>query len=300
MIYAFGGVSDRGRKPLNQDCASYQLARLDKEHVALVTVCDGMGGLEHGERASASVLRAFAAWFRREIPVLAERRDRMEVARWQWGRLLEQQNLTLCRQAQGGVQMGTAMAAVLLWEDSYLTVNVGDVRGYLLRDRLQQVTVDQSFVAEAVAAGRLTPEEARVHPQRNILLQCVGVNEQVQPVFSEGKTKGNDAWLLCSDGFVHELWDAEMEALLSGKGTGAPGEALQTGLEELLSRARQRGETDDITAIAVRQTGTPLHKKFPEDRNWIQRKLGKDQPQIAQPVPLELLQEVFLGAAAQG
>lgn len=297
MIYSFGGLSSYGSKKLNQDCAYYCLAECGEEYIAFLVVCDGMGGLEHGELASTTVLSAFEMWFQREIPSLANRFDRMEQVRLQWNELLDYENRHLYEiSQQQNIQMGTALAALLLWEDSYLSVNVGDVRGYLLRNRLEQLTVDQSYVAEQVAAGRLTQDEARVHPGQHILLHCIGLEKKLEAVFTSGKTQDNDIYLLCSDGFTHKLWDAELEALLRDQRSTALGDSLQDGLTELVFRARQRGEQDDITAIAIRQDGKPYHKKFPGNTGWRAKFAGKKKPQSEHYQTMRLQQAVHLGA----
>lgn len=297
MVYSFGGMSDPGMKAVNQDCASWCLAECGGERIVLLAVCDGMGGLAHGELASAGVATEFEAWFRREISALSCRPDRMDLVRQQWDQLIGQKNAQLCQQP---AQMGTALAVLLLWEEDYLLVNVGDVRGYLLRDRLEQLSVDQSYVSNLVATGRLSREEARRHPNRNILLQCIGADDAVEPVFSAGKTRNGDIYLLCSDGLVHEIWDAEIETLLKESCRAVQGDVLQNGIEELIRRARQRGEIDDITAIAVRQDGSPRRRACPDDRGGLGRLFDRGKRPQDQASPLCLERTERLGVQGEG
>ena len=141
--------------------------------------------------------------------------------------------------------MGTTLSA--LWADgeSALLAQVGDSRIYLLRGgMLRQCTHDHSMVAELVRQGRLTPEEARVHPQRNLITRAVGTGRRVEVDFFEEPRHAGDRWLLCSDGLSNIVEDEEIAAVLS-KYEG------ETAADELLHLAISRGAPDNVTLIVL-------------------------------------------------
>lgn len=293
MVCSFGGESSQGHKGHNEDCACYYLAQQGEDLIIFLGVCDGLGGLEHGELASSSVLSSFAGWFQREVPQLAGSCRHMELAKQQWEQLAVRENQRLYSMGHAQhTRMGTAMAALLLWGEDYLLMNVGDVRGYLLRGGLRQITVEQSYVAREVEAGRLSQAEVRHHPYRNILLQCIGAGQSMEPAFSVGKIQMGDTFLLCSDGLCHELWDAEIEALLNS--ASAAGEALQWGIEELVRRVRQRGEQDDITAVAIKLDMASASKRRGPIWPFGRRRAA------APLIPLQIERSVWLGARPEG
>jgi serine/threonine protein phosphatase PrpC len=113
-----------------------------------------------------------------------------------------------------------------------------------------RLTHDQSFVQDMIDNGRLTEEEAETHPQRNILLRCVGAEKEVVPKYTNGSYREGDVFLLCSDGLRHKISEAEMfEALRPGKNTTE--EELRDALEKMVQTAMEREELDNITAVAV-------------------------------------------------
>lgn len=255
MQYTVAAYSDTGlQKETNQDslCVRRAKTRASGEFV-LAVVCDGMGGLQKGELASAWCVDAFADWFDRSMGALPDLCQKgFTGVREQWGRLLEEIHGDLLRYSEEhGIQLGTTVNAFLTYEDRFLTVNVGDSRTYERKNTLRQLTQDQSLVAREIAAGRLTEEESRHHPQRNILLQCLGVGEGVIPEYRDGKVQNDALYLLCSDGFVHELSIAEMGDLLQPTFLQSK-EALTDALRQITEICKERGETDNITAILIK------------------------------------------------
>ena len=252
MEYTIAAYTDTGiQKASDQDSLCVRRAALPQGgELLLAVVCDGMGGLQRGELASAEGVRALGAWFDRSLPQLGGLRggDFAWVQR-EWTGLLEGLHRRLLDySAAHQVQLGTTLAALLACGDRYLTVNVGDSRIYQRRDRLQQLTQDQSLVAREVASGRITPEQARHHPQRNVLLQCLGAGRAVVPVFGQGLVHSGTVYLLCTDGLVHELAPEELEAALEPHRLQGK-ERMTEALTQLTETCKARGETDNITGI---------------------------------------------------
>lgn len=126
----------------------------------------------------------------------------------------------------------------------YVIGHVGDSRVYLLRDeRLQQLTKDHSLVQSQVDKGMLTPEEAKHHPGKNILLRAVGTDRSVACDIVQGAVLGSDIFLLCSDGLTDMVDDAGIKIML------ASSESLEQKVERLISAALEAGGKDNVTVI---------------------------------------------------
>lgn len=264
MEFLVAAYTDKGiQKPDNQDSLCVRRVQMhDGGEMIFAMLCDGMGGLNRGELASAEVIRAFADWFDRNLPVLpALCRDGFQEIRRQWTELVTQLHWRLLHYAEENrTAMGTTMAGMLTFGKRYLLISVGDSRVYECQRQLRQLTEDQSLVAREVAKGRITPEQARHHPQRNVLLQCLGTGQSVTPAFVEGEVMSGALYLLCSDGLVHELAPEEMEDALLPVKNGEKQRLTETlmGMTEL---CKQREEMDNITAILIRSAESAVRPK---------------------------------------
>ena len=148
--------------------------------------------------------------------------------------------------------MGTTLTMLLLYDGHCVTANVGDSRIYeISRADIRQLTKDHTLVQREADSGLLTPEQAETDRRRNILYQCLGETLGLAPDILEQDVRPDSVFLLCSDGFRHQLPPREMREALwkaAGKRRGGMEHALST----LARRAMDRGETDNITAVAVR------------------------------------------------
>ncbi len=243
----------------NQDSLSVKIlsdTRGDKRMV-LAVLCDGMGGLSRGELASASVVRAFDRWAMDALPaVLANTPAGSDiedsVIRAQWGGLITEQDKSIKSYGKlTGAQLGTTVVALLLTDRRYYILNVGDSRAYELRGGIRQLTNDQTVVSREVALGRMTEDEARLDPRRNVLLQCIGAGDDLSPEFLFGPTEKGATYLLCSDGFRHEVTPEEMWGSL--RPDYLPDEStMSASLRSLIDLNMARGEKDNISAVLVR------------------------------------------------
>jgi protein phosphatase len=146
--------------------------------------------------------------------------------------------------------MGTTMVMLLAEERRVSFLNIGDSRGYRLRNhRLEQITVDHSHVEEQVRLGRMSRSDAERSPFRNIITRALGTQSAVTPDVFELDAEPGDLFLLCSDGLTRELSDPLIESLLS---VDLPLEAL---CSRLVSAANQAGGHDNITCLLVRAGG---------------------------------------------
>jgi serine/threonine protein phosphatase PrpC len=149
-----------------------------------------------------------------------------------------------------GIMIGTTLSAMLMYEDKYYIIHVGDSRVYELTSELNQLTQDQTFVAREIAAGRMTPEQAETDSRRSILLQCIGASPVVEPDFIRGYIEETATYLLCSDGFRHKITPEEMLEKL-GPAAAVDEATMKQGCEYLTELVKYRKETDNITVLLI-------------------------------------------------
>lgn len=227
---------------------------------SLLVVCDGMGGLSQGEVASATVVQDFANWFIQELPVrLQEGTLSPEAVFASWNQTLQECHHRLKRAAEiRQIRWGTTLSLVLLTPDSYYVLHIGDSRVYLENGaELQLLTKDQTLAMRELEAGRISAEQYAQDPRKNVLLQCIG-DRFITPAFRIGIRPACGSVLLCSDGFYHTIPQAELhQILLRTNGR----EELQQQVFQLAARARQWGETDNMTVVILRWDNTPSHSQ---------------------------------------
>lgn len=253
MNFIISANSDIGTtKSTNQDSLSVLFLNTAGGRMAFAVLCDGMGGLAKGEVASASVVKAFRTWVEKELPKLCGQPLEDAVIRSQWEQIITEQNLAIKNYgARHGVRLGTTVVAMLLTQHRYYILNVGDSRAYVLTDEIRQLTSDQTLVAREVEMGRLTPEEAEYDSRRSVLLQCVGASEEVCPDMFFGDVSTDAVYLLCSDGFRHEIRPEEIFEMLQ-PGVLFDEYAMQRNSQYLVEQNKQRGERDNISVALVR------------------------------------------------
>lgn len=210
----------------------------------LFIVADGMGGHAAGEVASDMATRIVAEVFR---PARGMSDD--ELMSQMIGAIRSANEAifrrTLSEQDKKG--MGTTVTAMTLLPRRYLIGHVGDSRAYLLRgDTLSQLTKDHSYVQEQVDAGRLRPDEARVHPYANVITRCVGSSSDVVPDLYFGTLEAGDLLLIASDGLTGMLDDPDVQEIMQS------GEPLEQMVDTLIAGANHRGGLDNTTTILVR------------------------------------------------
>lgn len=251
MHYTVTADTDIGiAKSTNQDSVLIQHATTDLGEVVLAVVCDGMGGLSKGELASATVIREFARWFKEDLPYELASLD-MQVIGGKWALMLKDLNLKILEHgAQHGVSLGTTFSGILFVDDQYVIAHVGDTRVYHIGASLTQLTTDQTFVAREISRGTMTAEQAKTDKRRNLLLQCVGASKTVDPQIICG-TAEKGAYLLCSDGFRHEITEAEMYESLNPINF-VNQNAMHNNAKYLIEQVKSRQERDNISVLLIK------------------------------------------------
>ncbi len=251
------GKTDVGlKRRSNQD----SFAVLEKGSYALAVVCDGVGGANGGEIASDTAVRVFCQSVRSSLsgPDAFSDARRVEDTLSQ---AVAEANAEVFRKAQEDPElegMGTTLVAALLHGQDVFIVNVGDSRLYALEKdgTLRQVTVDHSFVQYLIDRGLITPEEAKTHPNRNIILRSLGNTEEVQPDIFRLQKGDFRQLLLCSDGLYNMIEPNVLYAVASGTDGGRKRPPrLRKRVAELIRLANRGGGVDNITAVLITEDG---------------------------------------------
>ena len=210
----------------------------------LFVVADGMGGHNAGEVASAiavrTMLNAAGDGFTNHDDFVAAVRTANAAIHHEAGGLTEQRGMGTTLTAVAPLRMADGEPPALC------VANVGDSRTYVFRDGvLRQLSVDHSYVQELLSEGLVTADEARVHPRRNIVTRALGIDGSVSPDAWVVPLIVGDRFLLCSDGLVDEVTDADIAAVL--RSTSDPGEAAR----QLVAAANRNGGRDNVTVIVI-------------------------------------------------
>ena len=209
----------------------------------LFAVADGMGGYLAGEIASRSTIKAF------EAATHSLRHDDKSDAETVLLDALSKANEHVHKMSINNTSyngMGTTMTALYLPGDNKAyCCHIGDSRLYLFRDnQLKQLTKDHTYVEKLLQEGKITPEEALVHPQRHMLLQAVGVEKKINADLLQFEVQSDDRLLLCSDGLTDMLKDEEIAELIALENVEEAG-------AQLLERALNNGGRDNVSLIII-------------------------------------------------
>lgn len=253
MNFIVSATTDIGlTKSTNQDSYNVCVFSTKQGKIALAVICDGMGGLSMGEVASVSVVNAFRKWADTKLPVLCETEITDAEIRADWVGIATEYNEKIKTYAAScGTIMGTTVTVLMLTENRYFIMNVGDSRAYEISDRVSVLTKDQTVVAREIELGNLTEEEAANDSRRSILLQCIGASEEVYPDMFFGDTKLNAVYMLCSDGFRHEITEDEMYQYLNPNSM-VDADGMKHNMDSLIDLNKQRQERDNISVVSIR------------------------------------------------
>ena len=211
-----------------------------------------MGGLAKGEVASATLIKAFSKWAETQLPDVCMNGISDEIIKEQWSSIVQQENEKIMNYGRiHNINLGTTVVVMLITQNRYYILNVGDSRAYEIKENVKQITEDQTLIQREISQGRLTEEEAKVDPRRSVLLQCIGASEVVSPAMYYGEVKLNATYMLCSDGFRHEITKEEIyEALNPEVLTDI--NIMDNNTKYLIETDKERQEKDNISVVLVR------------------------------------------------
>jgi serine/threonine protein phosphatase PrpC len=226
-----GAKTDKGKvREQNEDTFGYR--------DTLFVVADGMGGHQAGEVASAIAVETVLAVEMDADPVVSLRRAVLSAN----SAILEEM-----AKNESFSGMGTTVAVLLLKADRAFVSHLGDSRIYQLTEgNLVQLTDDHSFVAELIKNGSITEEEAKIHPQRNVLTRALGTEGHLEFEVNSFTTHSGDKFLLCSDGLTGIVDEKIIKEILMS------GETPQIIADQLVEQANKDGGTDNISVIVIK------------------------------------------------
>ncbi|AGT11470.1 PP2C family protein-serine/threonine phosphatase [Paracoccus aminophilus] len=235
FLFETGAASDRGvvREHNEDSLGAFPEA-------GVWAVADGMGGHQAGDLASRTIVEELASL---GLPVSAMDLRARVLERIERANL---RILALARERQLAT-VGSTLAALLIHGQEFACTWAGDSRVYLLRKGiLHRLTTDHSEVAQLIARGGLTEEEARSYPNRNVITKAIGIQMNPRPETVTGVVEGGDLFLLCSDGLTEHNSDEDLrQAML----TAEPAQLIAA---RLIEQTLMRGARDNVSVLIVR------------------------------------------------
>ncbi len=231
-------ITDKGRvRDHNED------AYACVPELGLWVVADGMGGHEAGEVAGAIVTEHVP----KRIAAGATLAEALESS--------HQAILDAVERGTGARGMGCTALAMQLIDDAYTIAWVGDCRAYLFDGSLHRLTRDHAFAEQLLAHGIITAEEARTHPNRNVVTRALGADgKNFKPETVEGRLLPGQSLVLCSDGLTHELEDREISTIM------AAAHDAEEAARNLVRAANDHGGRDNITVVVIRASAVAEEK----------------------------------------
>lgn len=234
--------TDRGRiRESNQD--AYFVGELP-DGTAFAVVCDGMGGAAGGNIASALAVQVIS----NKINASYHSKMRDGSIKNMLESALSAANIEVFDMAKEKPElrgMGTTVVCAVIKDEQAIIAHAGDSRAYVLNAQgLQQVTTDHSMVQDLLSNGRITADEARNHPNKNIITRAIGVDDEIEIDFDQIDFTDGEVLILCTDGLSNYVSDDEMiREITDGK--------YYAYADRLVQRANNNGGGDNITVVAI-------------------------------------------------
>ena len=238
MLKAWG-MKDIGKcREINQDYIS-----VSEEPIGnlpnLFLVADGMGGHKAGDLASEYTVAKVQEAVSKSMQTIPYQ---ILKGAFQYA---NQKLLEKAGESDSYTGLGTTLVAATVKNDAVYVVNVGDSRLYKIGDKIEQITEDHSLVEEMVRMGEISKEQARNHPDKNIITKAMGVSDTVEPDYFDTDLQKGECLLMCSDGLTNMVSDRQIKEIVE----------LRTDLEscakELIRAANQNGGRDNIAVVLI-------------------------------------------------
>lgn len=213
----------------------------------LVAVADGMGGHRGGEIASSIAVSHIGKRFR-ELSSIGNKEDAIAFLK----EVVSEANVLIYKYTEEHPEsegMGTTLVLALVTPEYLLFGNIGDSSGYVYKNgKIHKITVDHTLVQLLVNSGELTPEEAKDHPRKNVLMRALGANSKVEMDIFDVETDV-DGVFLCSDGLTNMLDDDQISKVLNEKST------VESKMQKLIYKSNNRGGNDNISVAFLVKVG---------------------------------------------
>ena len=238
------GITDIGlQRRENQDNFAIGNGAADGQIIAVV--CDGMGGANAGQLASSIAVHTFMGELTKLLTPDMTTVQLREAASF----CVSRANAAVYERAKQEPAlhgMGTTLVCAVTCGSDVVICNVGDSRAYkITKETIERITHDHSVVEGLIERGDITAEEARTHPNRNLITRALGPELSTECDVFTTQLAANESILLCSDGLVVTVTDEEMHRVV------CEAESVSQGLERLLAISRENGAPDNVTALLV-------------------------------------------------
>jgi serine/threonine protein phosphatase PrpC len=257
---------------VNEDKVFIRIGEDAKEQPFIMAIlADGMGGLQAGDLASEIALESIKEWWNDRVIHIIYEKNIFEIIENELRDKFNEINQSLLNlYKKNGIELGTTLSVLFMYKGKYVIQHVGDSRIYRIcsfvqdnsedhfeqniksRHMMTQLTEDHSWVGMQMKNGYFSAEEARIHPKRNVLLQCIGVNKLLFPFSQVGYYEMDDLFLLCSDGFHSMFSDKKIVELITTS-MNYEDLNLNTLSDHLVDIAIEAGATDNISLAIIRQ-----------------------------------------------
>ena len=224
----------------NQD--AYFAGEISQE-ITFAVVCDGMGGAKAGNVASTTAVKSISEYIANSYRKNMSLDDITKMLR----NAIISANIEVYDMAAQNEQlqgMGTTVVAAVVRGGNAVVANVGDSRVYLVDDNITQLTTDHSIVQTLIESGKITAEDAKVHPRKNVITRALGAESDVAVDIAEYNLSENNTLLLCTDGLTNFV--SEEDILKTFKEND-----ISVVSEKLVELANQGGGGDNITAVTL-------------------------------------------------
>lgn len=236
----FAGATDNGKVRSKNEDSFYAFYKGD---TLFAIVADGMGGHNAGEVASNEAIRAF------EESVMNNQSASSAELLTEAIQYANRRIFSMTVESPSLLGMGTTVTACAVCGDHAVFANVGDSRGYVIGEDVSQVTKDHSLVAELLAAGDITEDEAKSHPQKNLITRAVGTTPTVVVDLFEKDLSSDSMILLCSDGLSNIVSESKISEIFKNE------TQLEKIVTKLIAEANEMGGHDNITALVIATRG---------------------------------------------
>lgn len=248
---AYGKTDIGCVRATNQDAFAIEL----QEHAALLVVCDGMGGANAGNVASRFATDTFMEVLKEHIKDAKPDRQAMQDMLVKAAYKANEKVYLLSRAQPEFSGMGTTLVGAVVTEERLTIVNVGDSRAYRIgTNGAERLTEDHSYVEEMMRSGKISEEDARNHPQKNLITRAIGIDPEVLCDLYEVDLAKDQVLLLCTDGLSGLVRDERIASLLH------TATSMENAVDALIAEALENGGTDNVTALLFTR-GKPKRKE---------------------------------------
>lgn len=234
---------DIGRvRASNQDAAN---AFLLADNVAFAVCCDGMGGAKGGDIASENAVRIISDYVKNSYsPKMTD--DKIALLLKNAVRSANYEIFGISKNNPALSGMGTTVVCALVSNDSAVICHVGDSRAYLINENIVQLTADHSVVQSLIESGKLTLNDAKTFPEKNVITRALGVEQDVFPDYSIVPIGQNDSILLCTDGLTNFTEISDILAAFKENN-------IKNVADVLVDKANSGGGGDNISVVIITQ-----------------------------------------------